>query len=185
MASSFSVLPSASSRAFRPPWGMEKGLWQNSRAPDSSPISYMGKSTIQHRAYCSSSKWPGTRLPSMVRITPAVFWAAAFLPAAMQTKEPGFRFSFSVRAGAQSPRNLEMPPVRAPFSSTLNQQALLPVWTSTSARSLSIHFRAWAKLSTLTALTVAPSKGPKPQPWTRSEISWISRSIRRSGLSEP
>ena len=26
---------------------MEKGLWQNSSSPDSSPSSYMGKSTIQ------------------------------------------------------------------------------------------------------------------------------------------
>ena len=41
---------------------MEKGLWQNSRAPDSSPISYMGKSTIQHRAYCLLVKVAGDPL---------------------------------------------------------------------------------------------------------------------------
>ena len=40
----------------KPPEGMENGLWQNSSSPDSSPISYMGKSTIQQMAYCSSSK---------------------------------------------------------------------------------------------------------------------------------
>ena len=33
-----------------PPLGMEKGLWQNSSSPDSSPISYMGKSTIQQNS---------------------------------------------------------------------------------------------------------------------------------------
>ena len=33
-----------------PPLGMEKGLWQNSKSPDSSPISYMGKSTIQQNS---------------------------------------------------------------------------------------------------------------------------------------
>ena len=33
-----------------PPLGMEKGLWQNSSSPLSSPISYMGKSTIQQNS---------------------------------------------------------------------------------------------------------------------------------------
>ena len=32
------------------PLGMEKGLWQNSNWPDSSPISYMGKSVIQQNS---------------------------------------------------------------------------------------------------------------------------------------
>ena len=41
---------SAFSRTSRPPLGMEKGLWQNSSSPDSSPISYMGKSTIQQNS---------------------------------------------------------------------------------------------------------------------------------------
>ena len=34
----------------RPPLGMENGLWQNSSSPDSSPISYIGKSTIQQNS---------------------------------------------------------------------------------------------------------------------------------------
>ena len=37
-------------RISSPPLGMEKGLWQNSKSPDSSPISYMGKSTIQQNS---------------------------------------------------------------------------------------------------------------------------------------
>ena len=41
---------SAFSRVSRPPLGMEKGLWQNSSSPLSSPISYMGKSTIQQNS---------------------------------------------------------------------------------------------------------------------------------------
>ena len=36
--------------ASRPPCGMENGLWQNSSSPDSSPISYIGKSTIQQNS---------------------------------------------------------------------------------------------------------------------------------------
>ena len=60
---------------------MENGLWQNSSSPDSSPISYIGKSTIQQNSYRSASMWPGTAVPSFVRSTPAVFCAAVFLPA--------------------------------------------------------------------------------------------------------
>ena len=41
---------SALSSTSIPPAGMEKGLWQNSSSPDSSPISYMGKSTIQQNS---------------------------------------------------------------------------------------------------------------------------------------
>ena len=40
----------ALSRTSAPPLGMEKGLWQNSSWPLSSPISYMGKSTIQQNS---------------------------------------------------------------------------------------------------------------------------------------
>ena len=38
---------SALSSTSSPPEGIEKGLWQNSSSPLSSPISYIGKSTIQ------------------------------------------------------------------------------------------------------------------------------------------
>ena len=33
-----------------PPVGIENGLWQNSSSPDSSPVSYIGKSTIQQNS---------------------------------------------------------------------------------------------------------------------------------------
>ena len=56
-----------------PPLGMEKGLWQNSSSPLSSPISYMGKSTIQQNSYRSLSMWAGQKAPSLFRRTPAVF----------------------------------------------------------------------------------------------------------------
>ena len=38
------------SRASRPPWGIENGLWEKSQPPVSGLRSYMGKSTIQQNA---------------------------------------------------------------------------------------------------------------------------------------
>ena len=70
---------------------MEKGLWQNSSSPDSSPISYMGKSTIQQNSYRSASMWPGQKEPNLFRSTPAVFCAASSGPAVSPTKQPGVR----------------------------------------------------------------------------------------------
>lgn len=49
---------SFSSRSFRPPWGIEKGLWEKSILPVSSSFSYIGKSTIQQNRKTPSSKWP-------------------------------------------------------------------------------------------------------------------------------
>ena len=112
---------SACSRISSPPLGIENGLWQNSSSPDSSPISYMGKSTIQQNSYRSRSMWPGTAMPSFVRSTPAVFCAAVFLPAVTPTKQPGLRSSAAVISAVRSARNFAMPPEKLPCSSTLNQ----------------------------------------------------------------
>ena len=112
---------SAFSRISRPPFGIENGLWQNSSSPDSSPISYIGKSTIQQNSYRSVSMWPGTAVPSFVRSTPAAFCAAVFLPAVTPTKQPGFRLRAAVISAVFSVRNFAMPPAKLPCSSTLNQ----------------------------------------------------------------
>ena len=48
-----------------------------------------------------------------------------------------------------------------------------------------MNLRVSWKSDTTTALTVLPSKGPKPQPASTPVTSCTVRSIRRSGLSEP
>ena len=112
---------SALSSTSRPPEGMENGLWQNSSSPDSSPISYMGKSTIQQKAYCSLSMWPGTAAPRVFTRTPAVFWASPSLPAERATKSLGLRFRAETTCSLMGVTNLAMPPTISPFSSRRNQ----------------------------------------------------------------
>ena len=50
MVSGSSSPRSAASIVSMPPLGIENGLWQNSSSPLSSPISYIGKSTIQQNS---------------------------------------------------------------------------------------------------------------------------------------
>ncbi len=96
---------------------MEKGLWQNSSSPLSSPISYMGKSTIQQNSYRSLSMWPGQNAPSLLRSTPAVFWAVGSFPAVRPTKHPGVRPRAFTTSSFMGWTNLAMPPTISPFSS--------------------------------------------------------------------
>ena len=100
---------------------MEKGLWQNSSSPDSSPISYMGKSTIQQNSYFSRSICSGQAAPASFMRTPAVFCAAPFVPEASRTSVFGAMPSPAFTCSAVGCTNLAIPPTISPFSSTRNQ----------------------------------------------------------------
>ena len=194
---------SAFSSVSSPPDGMENGLWQNSSSPLSSPISYIGKSTIQQKAYCSLSMWPGTAAPIVLIRTPAVFCACVRRPAAMPTKSPGTSPSALVSSSCSGAANFAIPPTNEPFSSTRNQYGFAPACTSTSASVLSMNLRVPSKCETTTALMRTPvsslpvtvpfssvrslleANGPKPQSFRMSVTSCATRSMRRSGLSEP
>ena len=123
--------------------------------------------------------------PSSLRSTPAVFCAASFLPAVRPIKSPGFNPRAAMTVSLRSCKNLEIPPTNSPFSSSLNQYALLAVCTSTSAQIPSITFLVAVNPSTTTAFMVCPSNGPNPQSAMTSVASCNTRSMRRSGLSVP
>ena len=81
----------------------------------------MGKSTIQQNSYFSASMCSGQSAPSSLMSAPAVFCAAAFLPAENTTSVSGARFSAETNRSLRSVRNLAMPPVSSPLSSTRTQ----------------------------------------------------------------